>query len=92
MPGRDLFLRKIDKRGRLYLGEESVGSFVSVVAREPGVWEIRQVPAHEGWLHEPSVAAALERAVEWSLSHSPATLNPNQPGLVDAGRSKRKRP
>lgn len=72
MRKKELLLRRLNANGQLYLDRLIAGSLVSVIAREPGVWEIRQVPAHETWLHTPDAMAALERAADWALSHPPA--------------------
>lgn len=71
MRKKELLLRRLNANGQLYLDKQLAGSLVNVIAREPGVWEIRQVPAHETWLHTPATAAALERATAWALTHPP---------------------
>lgn len=69
MQKRDFPPRRLSANGQLYLDKQLAGSLVNVVAREPGVWEIRLIPAHEAWLHTPVTLAALEQAAAWASTH-----------------------
>lgn len=71
MRKKDVLLRRLNANGQLYLDRQLAGSLVNVIVHEPGVWEIRKIPAQEAWLHTPATVAALEMAAAWALTHPP---------------------
>ena len=65
-------LRTIGADGELPLGKKHAGCTVAVEEVETGVWIVKDahaIPDNELWLHEPSVARKLDRALEWAEQH-----------------------
>src|ERR1035438_8500191 len=62
-------LRTVSAGGEIPLGKRHAGRTVAVEETEPGVWIVKAthaIPDNELWLHEPSVARKLDRAIEWA--------------------------
>jgi len=59
-------LRTLGAKGEIPLGKRHAGRTVAVEETEPGVWIVKAthaIPDNELWLHEPSVARKLDRAI-----------------------------
>jgi hypothetical protein len=68
-------LKTIGASGQISLGKQYAGRIVTVEKVAEGVWTIKTaqvIPDDEMWLHTPQARANLDRAVEWSASHSRA--------------------
>ena len=65
-------VKVVGSNGQISLGKQFAGRQVLVEEREPGVWLVRTatvIPDNERWLHEPSAAADLQRAMAWAVGH-----------------------
>jgi len=59
-------VKRVGTSGQISLGKEFAGRTVLVDSTEPGVWLIKTahtIPDSELWLHQPEVAARLDRAL-----------------------------
>lgn len=71
-------IKTIGRSGQIALGKEFAGRHALLTEVEPGVWTIKLgdfVPDSERWIHEPSVAESLDRAIQWAGENSPAETN-----------------
>jgi hypothetical protein len=62
-----LELTTVSAAGEIPLGKQHAGRTVAVEEIESGVWVVKAaqaIPDNELWLHEPSVARKLDRAIE----------------------------
>ena len=62
-------LTTVSASGEIPLGKRHAGRTVAVEEIESGVWIVKAthvIPDSELWLHEPSVARKLDRAIEWA--------------------------
>jgi hypothetical protein len=62
-------LKTVGARGEIPLGKQHAGRTVAVEEIEAGVWIVKAahaIPDNELWLHEPSVARKLDRAIAWA--------------------------
>ena len=69
-----LQIKTIGSNGQLSLGKAFAGMAVMVEQLAEGSWLIKAgtfVPDSEKWLHEPKVAASLDRALAWAENHEP---------------------
>jgi hypothetical protein len=67
-------VKTIGASGQIALGKEYAGRHVMIDEVEPGVWVLKLgdfVPESERWLHEPSVARSLDRAIAWAEKNPP---------------------
>jgi len=73
-------VKTIGASGQIALGKEYAGRHVLVDEVERGVWVLKLgdfIPESERWLHEPSVARSVDRAIAWAEKNPPrkASLN-----------------
>ena len=71
-------LRTVSAGGEIPLGKRHAGRTVAVEEMEPGVWIVKAthaIPDNELWLHEPSVARKLDRAIAWAERTPPSETN-----------------
>ena len=67
-------LKTVGSGGELRLGQEHAGRTVAVEEVESGVWIVKAahaIPDNELWLHEPSVANTLDKAIRWAEQNPP---------------------
>ena len=60
-------IKRVGSSGQISLGKEFAGRTVLIDSAEPGVWVIKTaqtIPDSELWLHQPTQAARLDRALE----------------------------
>jgi hypothetical protein len=60
-------IKRIGSSGQISLGKEFAGRTVLIDNSEPGVWVIKTaqtIPDSELWLHQPTQAARLDRALK----------------------------
>jgi threonine dehydratase len=68
-------VKVVGANGQISLGKQFAGRQVLVEEREAGVWLVRTamvVPDNERWLHEPTAAAAMAKAMAWADKNSPS--------------------
>lgn len=73
-------IKRVGASGQISLGKEFAGRTVLIDSSEPGVWVIKTaqtIPDSELWLHQPTQAARLDRALQ-------AMDQPAQPADLDA--------
>lgn len=71
-------LRKVGKNGQLSLGKQFAGRQVRIETIGDEKWlmtSVEVIPKSEVWLHEPSVAGALSRAVTWAENTAPVSTD-----------------
>ena len=71
--GMPVEIKTIGASGQISLGKQYAGRTVTVDQVAEGVWTIktaRVIPDDELWLHTPKMKEALDRALDWSESHS----------------------
>ncbi len=65
-------IKTIGANGQVTLGTKYAGQNVAIEEIEPGVWLVKLgdfIPYNEKWLHEPSTADQLDRALAWAKTH-----------------------
>jgi len=68
---RPASVRVVGSNGQISLGKQYAGRQVLIEEQEAGVWLVRAatvVPDNERWLHEPTAAADLNKAVKWATA------------------------
>ena len=68
-------VKVIGTNGQISLGKQFAGRQVLIEEQEPGVWLVRTatvLPDNERWLHQPKVAAALQKALSWAQDNTPS--------------------
>lgn len=67
-------VKTIGSSGQIALGKEYAGRHVLIDEIERGVWVVKLgdfIPENERWLHEPSVARSVDRAIAWAEKNPP---------------------
>ena len=67
-------IKTVGSSGQISLGKQNAGRTVTLEELEDGVWLIkaaRIIPENELWLHRPSDANTLTRAIDWAEKHAP---------------------
>ncbi len=65
----------IGSNGQISLGKQFAGRQVLIEEQEVGVWLVRTatvVPDNEHWLHTPSGAGDLKKALAWAAQNRPS--------------------
>jgi hypothetical protein len=71
-------VKVIGSSGQISLGKQYAGRHVLVDEVEPGVWMLKLgefVPDSERWLHEPTTAESVARAVAWAEANPPSATD-----------------
>ena len=71
-------IKTVGASGQISLGKKYAGRIVTVDEVEEGVWTVKTaqvIPDNELWLHTPQARADLDRALEWSATHTPTASN-----------------
>ncbi len=65
----------VGTNGQISLGKQFAGRQVLIEEQAAGVWLVRtatMVPDNERWLHEPTAAADLSKALKWAGANPPS--------------------
>ena len=67
---RPAIVQLVGTNGQISLGKQFAGRQVLIEEQEAGVWLVRTatvVPDNERWLHAPSAADDLAKALAWAM-------------------------